>query len=372
MRQAAGDLRQGASAQAAASGGRARDRLRDLERRMEAGPDDRRRRLGDLQLEARQLAERQRQLASDLDKAEQQGSSSDMLRRLAGEEDRLTDRARQLEDRLNAIARAPDTGRGADRGADAVAGVARDFERERLSDRMRETADELRARSSSSRGTARDVPSADAKRGSRHQEDLAHALERLADRLADAGGDRDSRRLSEKLAQTERLKESLDRLSQALEFAGRQAGRAGSDASAKRTTGGERGQIGEGRQGAGGTDLSRLEEESLRQLKEIQAFMNELRREDPSLSRNGVGFTLEGQGLILSAPGTEAFKQDFAKWDALRRQAGVALEQAQSSLSKRLQAQASKDRLPSGVADSAPPAYQTQVEQYFKALATQK
>jgi hypothetical protein len=338
---------------------------------MEAGPDDRRRKLGDLQLEARQLAERQRQLASDLDKTGQQGSSSDTLRRLAGEEDRLTDRAQNLEDRLTAIARAPNTGRGADRGADAVAGVARDFERERLSDRMRETADELRARSSRSRGTARDVPSADAKWGSRHQEDLAHALDRLADRLADAGGDRDSRRLSEKLAQTERLKESLDRLSQALESAGRQAGRAGSDASAKRTTG-ERGQIGEGRQGAGGTDLSRLEEESLRQLKEIQAFMNELRREDPSLSRNGVGFTLEGQGLILSAPGTEAFKQDFARWDALRRQAGVALEQAQSSLSKRLQAQASKDRLPSGVADIAPPAYQTQVEQYFKALATQK
>jgi hypothetical protein len=373
MRQAAGDLRRGASAQAAASGTRARDRLRDLERNLETpGTNDRRRALGDLQLEARQLADRQRQVASDLDKAGKDGASVDVMRRLAGEEDRLTARARQLENRLKALAQGANTGRGGDPGADAASQAVRDFERERLSERMQDTADELRAGSGGRQATGPGTPAADARSRIQRQHDLAKALDRLADRLAGVSGaqDADTRRLSEKLAKTERLKEDLDRLGQALESASR-AGRAGGEAGGKKAAG-ERGQTGEGRQGAGGTDLSRLEEESLRQLKEVQSLVSELQREDPSLSRNGVGFTLEGQGLVLSAPGTEAFKQDFAKWDALRRQAGVALEQAQSSLSKRLQTQTSKDRLPAGVADVAPPSYQNQVEQYFKALATNK
>ena len=74
--------------------------------------------------------------------------------------------------------------------------------------------------------------------------------------------------------------------------------------------------------------------------------------------------------MTLSAPGTEAFKQDFAKWEELRKQATQALERAESSLSKRLQAQESRDRLATGVDDTPPAAYQQQVESYFKALAT--
>ncbi len=58
--------------------------------------------------------------------------------------------------------------------------------------------------------------------------------------------------------------------------------------------------------------------------------------------------------MTLSAPGTEAFKQDFAKWDDLRRQATRALEGVESSLSKRLQDKEAKDRLAAGVDDKAP------------------
>lgn len=118
--------------------------------------------------------------------------------------------------------------------------------------------------------------------------------------------------------------------------------------------------------------MSRLREESLRQLQEAQKLLEEMRREDPSLSRNGAGFTFEGQGMVLSAPGTEGFKQDFAKWDLLKQQATVALEQAGSTLAKKLQARASKDRLAAGIEDKAPSEYQKQVDAYFKALANQK
>ena len=73
--------------------------------------------------------------------------------------------------------------------------------------------------------------------------------------------------------------------------------------------------------------------------------------------------------MTLSAPGTEAFKQDFAKWEDLRGQATQVLDRAESSLSKKLQAKQSHDRLAAGVDDKAPAATRQQVDDYFKALA---
>ena len=73
--------------------------------------------------------------------------------------------------------------------------------------------------------------------------------------------------------------------------------------------------------------------------------------------------------MVMSAPGTEAFKQDFEKWDLLKRQAMVALEQAGSTLAKKVQSAAAKDRLAAGVEDTAPPDYRKQVDAYFKSLA---
>ena len=76
--------------------------------------------------------------------------------------------------------------------------------------------------------------------------------------------------------------------------------------------------------------------------------------------------------MTLSAPGTEAFKQDFARWHELKRQAAAALEQVESTLAKKLQEQDAKDRLASGADDRAPALYQEHVDSYFKALATKK
>jgi hypothetical protein len=76
--------------------------------------------------------------------------------------------------------------------------------------------------------------------------------------------------------------------------------------------------------------------------------------------------------MTLSDPGTQAFKQDFAKWEDLKRQASAALDQAESTLTGKLQERDAKDRLASGADDSAPAAYQQQVDSYFKALATRK
>ena len=170
------------------------------------------------------------------------------------------------------------------------------------------------------------------------------------------------------MARTQELRDKLDRLGGAFETAGRRRGAAATDSSARKAPG-DRGQTGEGRRGAGGIDLTKLSEESLRELREVRDFVDQLRREDPSFAKSGAGFTFEGQGMVMSAPGTEAFKQDFAKWDLLRQQAIVALEQAESALSKRVRAADSEGRLVSGPEDKAPAEYQTQVDKYFKAIA---
>jgi hypothetical protein len=205
------------------------------------------------------------------------------------------------------------------------------------------------------------------------QQELARLLDRVADRLSRASGttDEESRKLSEQLGRAQELREKLEQVSRAIESAGRQTGRAGGERSTQKAAG-ESGRTGEGRMGAGGTDMTRLREESLRRLRETQALLDDLQRQDPSFSKNGAGFTFEGQGLILSAPGTEAFKQDFAKWETLRRQATVALERAESTLSKKVQANAARDRLAAGVDDNAPAEYRKQVESYFKAIAAGK
>ena len=116
-----------------------------------------------------------------------------------------------------------------------------------------------------------------------------------------------------------------------------------------------------------------MRDEYQKQLQETQDLVNELRRQDNNYGRGGAGTTFTAPGnMTLSAPGTEAFKQDFAKWEEMRRQATQALESAETALSKKLQEKQSKDRLAAGADDKAPADYQQQVDSYFKAIAGKK
>ncbi len=390
MRNAANDLRRQDAKQAAASGSRALERLRQLQRQLESGgPDEKRRAIGDMQLEARQLADAQRQIASELNKAPQGEAGRDSVRRLAGEQDRLAERARSLQQRLKQDA----AGQGASSDA------AREVERQRLAERMQQSADAMRSATGDAGGRGRQ-PGEEAKTQASAQQDLARGLDKVADKLAAANGagDDESRKLSDQLARTQSLREQLDRLGRQMSAAaqsgqrgqaagqkadgagqradGREPSQSGAQSEAK--SAGQAGRAGEGQAGGGGgngSDLARLRDEYARKLQETRDLMDQLRREDPSnqtFTRGGAGFTFEGQGMTLSAPGTEAFKQDFARWEQLRQQATQALEGAETALSKKLQAKQAKDRLAAGADDKAPPAYRQQVDDYFKAIAKKK
>ena len=407
MRNAASDLRRQDPKQASASGSKALDELRRLQRQLESNrPDERRRAVGDLQLEARQLADAQRQIASDLGRTQNGDAGSDALRRLAGEQDRLAERARRLQDglkqqgaaaSLDSRATERPSGRSSQSGnaQTSAAGAAQEMERQRVAERMKESADALRAASAATAGRGR-APAEEAKSQAASGRDLAKAIDRLADTLASANGagDADSRKLSDQRSRAQDLREQLARSGAEMDRLARQdGGRSGGRGQAGQSSPGgaappgaseskapgQTGRAGEGQQGGGGgtgTDLAKLREDYARALNETRQLLEELRKQDPAgqtFARGGAGFTFENPGgMTLSAPGTEAFKQDYARWEDLRRQATQALESAESALGKQIQAKQAKDRLAAGVDDKAPSEYQKQVDSYFKAIAKKK
>ena len=135
MQGAASELRRDNPGEASARGNRAADRLRDLEQRMRsAQPDDRRRALGELQLESRQLAEAQRRLGGET-AAGRGTDAADRSRRQAAEQERLADRTERLEQAVRQLA-------GASQGADArersaLDEAVREIDQQRPSQRMR-------------------------------------------------------------------------------------------------------------------------------------------------------------------------------------------------------------------------------------------
>jgi hypothetical protein len=321
MRGATGDLRRLGSADGRARGNEALEKLRNLERRLRGGEQERRT-LGDLQLEARQLADAQRQIASSLSQPQSaDAADKDRWRQLAGEQERLAERAGRLQD---GITQSP--------SAAAASALGR-----RLTERMQRSAEALRR-------AAQNQQSLEPRREAGAEEQIARDLDKAADVLQ-AGGtakDRNSAQLSNALARAKDLREKLDAITRELQKPG---------------TSGQRNQ---------------LREEAARELQRTRELIDDLRRQDPSLSSGGPGFTYEGQGMTFSSPGTEGFKQDFARWQQLRDQATGALARVESALSKQLQDAQAADRLAAGVDDKAPASYRSRVDDYFKAIAAKK
>ena len=92
--------------------------------------------------------------------------------------------------------------------------------------------------------------------------------------------------------------------------------------------------------------------------------MNELRNEEI------VPADADGFNPGRSAPGTEAWKQDFQKWDELKVQLSAALERVERTTADRLRGQQSRDRLNAGTTQTVPESYRRLVEKYYRALAS--
>jgi hypothetical protein len=390
MGNAASGLRRQDLGEASARSARALERLRDLERQMRsAQPGEGRRVLGDLQLEARQLADEQRRIAGQTGEMARQPRAGETMRRLAGDKERLAER-------LDGIERgARDLARGRALGADErkrVGEVVAELGRQRLGQKMRESAAAMRKLGEPD-GSGVVEAHADTER------QLARSLQGIADRLSASGGlgDAQASRLGDQLRRAREARDRLSDLAGQMERLQRQQGaqnasgastrgaqgRGGQDATAQGQRGatsamGQGSGAGAGTTGTTGTagagdeagrqrELARLRQEYLRQLREANGLMGELRHE-----RGGAGITPEGQEMVMSAPGTEAFKQDFAGWESLRRNVDLALEQIEASLSARLQDRQARDRVQAAGEGRAPESYRRLVDEYYRSLARKR
>jgi hypothetical protein len=382
MRNAAGDLRRQDVRQAAARGDRARQQLRNLEQRMQsARPDERRRALGDLQLEARQLADAERRVASEGQAVATGPAGDDARRRLAAEQERLAERADRMSEALRQLGKAatdadPDEQR-------AVGDATREADRQRIGQRMRESADALR------KGAAG--------RESRDAADsLARGLDRVAERLGAATGarDRETARLSEQLSRMRELRDKVadvDRSMDALSRAGSdgqanaesstpsssQSGSPASQASGSpqaqsggQTGGGTSGQPrvsqpGGVEPGAGEGGRAATIERLQRDMREAERLAGELKRQNPE----AMGGSPEQWQRSFSAPGTEGFKQDFAKWESLKKNLLSAIERSESRVSDQLRARETEARLNAGRHEAVSDTYRELVDRYYQLLA---
>jgi hypothetical protein len=108
-----------------------------------------------------------------------------------------------------------------------------------------------------------------------------------------------------------------------------------------------------------------LQEELQTALGQARELMTELGRSEGG----GFGVTPEGQQLSRSAAGIESYKQDFSKWDSLKKDINLAFERLEVSLARRLVEKESRERLNAGADSRVPEAYRELVDAYYRSLA---
>jgi hypothetical protein len=371
MRDAASQSQRADASGAAAKGQQAAETLRRAESRMEQGsPDARARALGDVQLEAQQVARTQQRIADEAERLDREGGgAADARTRLAADKDRLADRVDALQ---QSAARQP-----------AAADAAKNLAEQGIADRMRSTAQELRDGRSG-------------RRSAQAERQIADALDRVAREMGSASGDDAGNRAG---SGTERLAGDLDEVRDArdriarLEREMREAQRGGranapDQASAAKdgsSSGGRQSargsQAAEGKQqgqqqgkgqgqGQGGGDVEQLQRQLNEEMQRTRALLDRVQRGTPDSGDRMT--TPEQHEWSRSAPGTEAFKQDYATWQSLAEQVARALEHAESSAAARLSASLERDRLRAGGSERIPDAYRRRVARYFESIAVKK
>ena len=352
MRNAANEMQRQNAGGAAASAEQAAQALRQLEQQMRgSSASARQRTAGEMQLEAQQIADAQRRMASEMARLEKDRSGAgaaagDAARRLAGDKEKLADRVDSLERAAREAQRSAPGQEGA-----KFADAARQLQEQQIGSRMRQSAQQLRGQSPGEAGRAGQEKNGQDKNAggtadkAASEQQLARALDAVATTLG--GGDADDeRRLAEQLDRTRDIRERLNGLERQVR-----------DAEAKQAKQG-------GGNGSGG-EAQRLREQYTRELQRSRESLGRMQAEQ----RGGGGATPEQHEWSRSAPGNEAFKQDFNRWESLRKDVDLALERYEAGLSARLARKTAEDRLSGGGSERVPDAYRPLVSKYFESLA---
>lgn len=315
MRAASGELRRNDAESASERGGQAAERLRGAEQSGNRGDAAS---WAEVQIEAQQLADAQRRIETEQREA---GNAAD---RLADRQQRLASRAEQLEQSARDVAERQ--GGSAARQRRAAGEAAEALSRERIAEGMRENADRLR-RSAPDDQRVPDDPDPGADK-------LSSALERIAERL-NAAGDAETRRAAAEIAKNQSARQRLEEMERRLERATREGG-------------------------------PTTREQVERELAQAEGMLRELGGESP---QGGDGHTTpEAHEYSTSAPGQEAYKQDYARWEQLKRDIEHAIEARDLAIARGLAARDAEDGVAAGSVPNVPGAYREKVARYFEWL----
>jgi hypothetical protein len=195
------------------------------------------------------------------------------------------------------------------------------------------------------------------------EQQIARALDRVVEKLGGSAG-AEAGRLAEAVDRTRDVRERLNELERQIRQ--REARERGREQGGPRA---QQGRGGQSRSPGGDTaspELQRLRDEYARELQRARQSLGRMDGEQ----RNGTGMaTPERQEFSRSAPGTEAFKQDFAGWESLRKEIDLALEKYEAAVSARLARKLTEDRLSAGGSDRVPDAYARRIARYYESLA---
>ena len=113
--------------------------------------------------------------------------------------------------------------------------------------------------------------------------------------------------------------------------------------------------------------LQALQEQYARELQEAGRMLQGSNA--GGADRGGRLATPEGHEFSRSAPGTEAFKQDFARWDSLRKGMANAMDRYEAALAQRLAEREAAERVQAPVRDKVPDRYAESVVRYYQSLS---
>jgi hypothetical protein len=389
MRNAAGELQRQSPSTAADRGDRAAAELRRLEQQMRRdNPDARQQAVGEARLDAQQIADEQRRIAGEASRLSKgaDAANRDAWRRLAGEKEKLADRVDELQRSVEQLGGDPAPG-SAGQAATAAKEIARQQIAGRMRDgakRMRETADaELAAGGRAARPTPSQPPAQPPlqpplqQRAAEAEQQLAKALEQIVGQLG--GGAAGAEDLSRQLDESRAIRDRLDRLERqireadAQNAAGRQGqGRNGTPSAGRSATPGS--SPGSGQSPVPSPDpredAQRLREEYAKALQSARTSLSRLERGSPGTGIGGA--SPEEHQWSAVDQGTEAFKQDFAQWESLRKDVDSALERYEASVIARAARRGLPDRLSAGGSDRAPDDYRQVIARYYESLAKKK
>ena len=343
MRTATNEMRRDNTEGAQQSGQRAAEQLRRLEQQMRgANADARQREAGELQGEAQQIAQEQRRIAAEADRLEKSGAASAEARqRLADEKERLAgrvDELRRAAEQTQAQGTKQTKGTKTDGAKQtqntqgAAAEAAAEIERQRIAERMRESAKQTRSGAN----------------GATADRQIAEALDQVVDKLG--GATAETRQLSEQLDRAREMRERLERLEKQMAAA----------------------------QGKNNGEFEKLRQEYDQELRRTRDALARMNGSNPGTAqgadqRDGLGrSTPEQHEYSRSAPGTEAFKQDRSNWESLRKDVDKALEQHEAAVSKRIASKLAEAKLSAGGSDRVPEAYRQSIARYYESLAKVK